>query len=153
MPRSLQHKDLPCLQNRYKFLSWLRYAHEVIEKNVKFNLELGQLLKLARRRKGLTMQAAANLIGCAKSAVGHWETGRNAVSVADLLKLASLYSVEPNELIPGKSAPESQEEKFLRDYAQLDAPHKAALAAFLESFTQASKSFDPGATKNKPDKS
>jgi len=153
MPRSLQHKDTDCLHDRHKLLSWLLYARRVLEKNVQFNLELGQLLKTARLRKGITMQAAADLIGCAKSALGHWETGRNAVSVVDLLKLASLYGVEPDELIPGKPAPTTEEEKFMRDYAQLDASHKAALQAFLETFSKASKSFGPGEPKDKPGKS
>ena len=153
MQRSLHHKDTECLHGRHELLSWLRYAHRMLEKNHQFNLELGQLLKTARQKKGLTMQAAADLIGCAKSALGHWETGRNAVSVVDLLKLAALYGVEPDGLIPGKPEPSTEEEKFMRAYAQLDASHKAALQAFLETFSKASMSFTLDDDKNKPSKS
>ena len=152
MPRSLHHTDSGCLHGRHKLLSWLRYAQWMLEKNLQFNLQLGELLKMARQRKGLTMQAAADLIGCAKSALGHWETGRNAVSVVDLLKLASLYGVEPDELISGRPAPSTEEERFMRDYAQLDASHKAALQAFLETFSKASKSFKSDDGKDTPSK-
>jgi transcriptional regulator with XRE-family HTH domain len=104
------------------------------QKDPRFQIELGARLKEARLRKQMTMQAAADVIGCAKSALGHWETGRNAVSVADLLRLAELYGVPPEQLIPGEAGRQSVDEQFIRAYAQLDEAGKAAMLAFMSTY-------------------
>jgi transcriptional regulator with XRE-family HTH domain len=134
MTGSLSPVDHKSLLSRHAFFVWLRYAAQMQQKDPRFQIELGARLKEARLRKQMTMQAAADVIGCAKSALGHWETGRNAVSVADLLRLAELYGVPPEQLIPGEPARQSVDEQFIRAYAQLDEAGKAAMLAFMSTY-------------------
>ena len=104
------------------------------QRDPRFNVELGARLKEARTRKQMTMQAAADVLGCAKSALGHWETGRNAVSVVDLLRLAELYGVPPEQLIPSDPGRQSVDEQFIRAFAQLDEAGKTAMLAFMSTY-------------------
>jgi transcriptional regulator with XRE-family HTH domain len=104
------------------------------QRDPQFHIELGARLKEARIRKQMTMQAAADVLGCAKSALGHWETGRNAVSVVDLLRLAALYGVPSEQFIPGNAGQQTMDEQFIQAYAQLDEAGKAAMLAFMSTY-------------------
>jgi len=134
MTGSLPLVDVRSLLSRHAFYVWLRYAARMQQKDPRFNVELGVRLKEARIRKQMTMQATADAMGCAKSAVGHWETGRNAVSVIDLLRLAELYGVPPEQLIPSDPGRQSIDEQFIRAYAQLDEAGKTAMLAFMSTY-------------------
>lgn len=134
MPSSLSLVDSESLLSRHAFFVWLGYAARMQQRDPQFHIELGARLKDARIRKQMTMQAAADVLGCAKSALGHWETGRNAVSVVDLLRLAALYGVPPEQFIPGNAGQPTMDEQFIQAYAQLDEAGKAAMLAFMSTY-------------------
>lgn len=137
MNSSLHREDVMCLQLEAVCIRWLMYADLVLEKDPKFNAQLGALLRAARVRAEMSLADVAKQVGCAKSAIGNWETGVNAISVVDLLKLAGLYRIPPEQLLPGSTAPLSAEEQFLRDYAGLDEAGKTAMRAFQQTYAAA----------------
>lgn len=61
--------------------------------------QLGARLRSARQAKGLTLRDAAHACQCTESAVSYWESGKNAVSVADLKTLCDLYAAAPAQIL------------------------------------------------------
>lgn len=60
---------------------------------------LGDALRQARDRRGLSQQHAADALGLARSAVSNIEAGVRTVSAAELRKLAELYGVDVADLL------------------------------------------------------
>ena len=60
---------------------------------------LGQVLKEHRLRCSMTQEFVAEAMGVSRQAVSKWENGTADPSTSNLLKLARLYGVEPEELI------------------------------------------------------
>lgn len=60
---------------------------------------LGEVLKEHRTRCGMTQEFVAESMGVSRQAVSKWENGTADPSTANLLKLAKLYGVSPEELI------------------------------------------------------
>ena len=53
----------------------------------------------ARKAAGLTQEALGEKLGVSRQAVSKWETGAADPSTANLLALAKLYGVSPEELL------------------------------------------------------
>lgn len=68
----------------------------------KFSAALGSRLRAARRQRGWSLADVEGLTeGEYKaSVVGAYERGERAMSVQRLVRLAEIYSVAPNELLP-----------------------------------------------------
>lgn len=69
---------------------------------------LGERLRQARIRAGLSQEQAAQRIGCDRSSLSRWEKGEVPPAADRLLQLAELYGVSPNELTgwtPAESVP------------------------------------------------
>ncbi len=60
---------------------------------------LGEVLKEHRTRCAMTQEFVAEAMGVSRQAVSKWENGTADPSTANLLKLAKLYGITPEELI------------------------------------------------------
>ena len=60
---------------------------------------LGEVLKEHRTRCGMTQEFVAESLGVSRQAVSKWENGTADPSTSNLLKLAKLYGITPEELI------------------------------------------------------
>ncbi|MBR3950115.1 MAG: helix-turn-helix transcriptional regulator [Oscillospiraceae bacterium] len=60
---------------------------------------LGEALKGHRTRCGMTQEFVAEHLGVSRQAVSKWENGTSDPSTANLLALAKLYEVSPEELL------------------------------------------------------
>lgn len=60
---------------------------------------LGEVLKEHRIRCAMTQEFVAEAMGVSRQAVSKWENGTADPSTSNLLKLADLYGVVPEELI------------------------------------------------------
>ena len=60
---------------------------------------LGEVLKEHRTRCGMTQEFVAESMGVSRQAVSKWENGTADPSTSNLLKLAKLYGISPEELI------------------------------------------------------
>ena len=52
-----------------------------------------------RKEKGLKQEQVANILGVDKSTIHRWETGKRAVDINDLNRLAAVYEVDPVALL------------------------------------------------------
>ena len=77
-------------------------------------MQIGQKIKTARVKKGLTQEALAEKVGVQKSAVAKWENGRvSEIRRSNLLKLAKVLSIDPNSLLD--NAEEEQEKPAINN--------------------------------------
>ncbi|MCD8144187.1 MAG: helix-turn-helix domain-containing protein [Oscillospiraceae bacterium] len=60
---------------------------------------LGEVLKSHRTRCKMTQEFVAEALGVSRQAVSKWENGTSDPSTANLLALAKLYGVSPEELL------------------------------------------------------
>ena len=60
---------------------------------------LGEVLKEHRTRCGMTQEFVAESMGVSRQAVSKWENGTADPSTSNLLKLAKLYGIAPEDLI------------------------------------------------------
>ena len=60
---------------------------------------LGEVLKEHRTRCGMTQEFVAESLGVSRQAVSKWENGTADPATSNLLKLAKLYGITPEELI------------------------------------------------------
>ena len=60
---------------------------------------LGETLKAHRSRCGMTQEFVAESLGVSRQAVSKWESGKSDPSTSNLLALARLYGVSPEELL------------------------------------------------------
>ena len=52
-----------------------------------------ETLKMLRKKKGLTQQKLAEILGIKQNSYSDWETGNNEPSLENLIKLADLLEV------------------------------------------------------------
>lgn len=67
---------------------------------------LGEVLKEHRTRCSMTQEFVAESMGVSRQAVSKWENGTADPSTSNLLKLAKLYGITPEELIRSVQAGE-----------------------------------------------
>ena len=60
---------------------------------------LGEVLKDHRMRCSMTQEFVAEALGVSRQAVSKWENGTADPSASNLLKLARLYGISPEDLI------------------------------------------------------
>ena len=60
---------------------------------------LGEVLKDHRMRCSMTQEFVADALGVSRQAVSKWENGTADPSTSNLLKLARLYEISPEDLI------------------------------------------------------
>ena len=64
-------------------------------------MELGKSLAEARRKSGLSQEAVAESLGVSRQTVSKWEIGQVVPNIAQCQKLAALYRLSLDELVPG----------------------------------------------------
>lgn len=63
-------------------------------------MEIGQKIKEARIKRGMTQQELGNIVGVQKSAIAKYESGRVVnIKRSTLQKIASALEIRPSELI------------------------------------------------------
>ena len=62
-------------------------------------MNLSEKILYCRKKAGLSQEALAEKLGVSRQAVSKWETGAADPSTANLLALAKLYGVSPEELL------------------------------------------------------
>lgn len=62
--------------------------------------EFSEKITAARKAKGLSQEAAAELLSVSRQAVAKWENGKSRPSTENLLALSKLYGIPPEELSP-----------------------------------------------------
>lgn len=78
-----------------------KYIHsgEVRKETIAVRKTLGETLKEQRERCKMTQEFVAEHIGVSRQAVSKWETGASDPSTANLIALAKLFGVSPEELL------------------------------------------------------
>ncbi|MBQ7874038.1 MAG: helix-turn-helix transcriptional regulator [Oscillospiraceae bacterium] len=60
---------------------------------------LGETLKELRTERNMTQEFVAESLGLSRQAVSKWENGTSEPSTTNLIAIAKLYGVEPEELL------------------------------------------------------
>lgn len=60
---------------------------------------LGELLKSHRMERKMTQEFVAESLGVSRQAVSKWEQGKSDPSTSNLLALAKLYQIPPEDLL------------------------------------------------------
>ena len=69
------------------------------QENAAVRKSLGQVLKDRRLECKMTQEFVAERLGVSRQAVSKWESGTSDPSTANLLALAKLYDIAPEELL------------------------------------------------------
>ena len=76
------------------------------KQDVEIKKSLGEVLKEHRIQAQLTQEFVAESLGVSRQAVSKWENGTADPSTTNLLKLAKLYNISPDELLRSVATPE-----------------------------------------------
>lgn len=79
-------------------LKYLRTA-DARKERTQIRRSLSETLKENRTRCKMTQEFVAEAVGVSRQAVSKWENGTSDPSTANLLQLAKLYGVSPEELL------------------------------------------------------
>ena len=63
------------------------------EKNI-YDVALGSILKEYRQQNKMSLQNVADKIGVTKQMIFHYENGRSALTVNQLIKICNVYGVD-----------------------------------------------------------
>ena len=92
-------------------------------------MELGQKLKEARIRSGLTQEDIVRQVGVSRQTVSNWENNRSYPDLASVLKLSDLYGMSLDDMLKEDSSLQRQMEEhkdriknyfsYIHDFAML----------------------------------
>ena len=79
----------------------LKYIHSTDVRKEKQNtkVSLGEAIKSHRLRCQMTQEFVAETIGVSRQAVSKWESGSSDPSTSNLIALAKLFNISPEELL------------------------------------------------------
>ena len=79
----------------------LKYIHskDVREEKETTKVFLGEAIKANRLRCQMTQEFVAEAIGVSRQAVSKWESGASDPSTSNLIALAKLFEISPEELL------------------------------------------------------
>ena len=110
MPYSIKLRD-SCWRNRY-FICYTvsgktegikalrKYKSDPARKEkVEKEKSLGEVLKKHRMDCSMTQEFVAQTLGVSRQAVSKWESGRSAPSTTNLMALAKLFGISPEDLL------------------------------------------------------
>lgn len=73
-----------------------------------FYRDFGMMLKVARKKAGLTQDGLAERVGMSRSSIANIETGRQKTPLHTLLEFSGSMGVQPVDLLPAQDQPEQQ---------------------------------------------
>ena len=78
-----------------------KYIHssEIRNEKKEVKVSLGEAIKQCRVEKKMTQEFVAERIGVSRQAVSKWESGLSDPSTTNLIALAKLFDVTPEELL------------------------------------------------------
>lgn len=83
-------------------------------------MNIGQIIRDARIKKGYTQEQLGEIMGVQKSAIAKWENGRVVnIKRENLKKLAEVLSIPPYELVAPNSIVSNSEHNLSSDELQL----------------------------------
>ena len=83
-------------------------------------MNIGQIIRDARIKKGYTQEQLGEIMGVQKSAIAKWENGRVVnIKRENLKKLAEVLSIPPYELVAPDSIVSNSEQHLSSDELQL----------------------------------
>lgn len=74
-------------------------AKDAREEKAEAAKSLGEVLKKYRTERNMTQEFVAESLGVSRQAVSKWESGRSDPSTSNLIALAKLFGVAPEELL------------------------------------------------------
>lgn len=79
----------------------LKYIHskDVREEKQATKVSLGEVIKANRLRCQMTQEFVAETIGVSRQAVSKWESGASDPNTSNLIALAKLFGISPEELL------------------------------------------------------
>lgn len=79
----------------------LKYIHskDIRDEKRATRASLGEVLKSHRMRCQMTQEFVADALGVSRQAVSKWETGTSDPSTSNLIALAKLFKISPEELL------------------------------------------------------
>jgi len=112
------------------------------------NVEIGNRIRAARERLGLTQAALAQQVGVTRSAVAQWETGRAGQVGGHLAQIAAVLGLGIDHLLRGGAAQSLAQEfgesgltgdemAILRLYRNCPADDRAILLRMARRLSQA----------------
>lgn len=84
-----------CIRALRKYLR----SGEVRKEKKAVAISLGEALKENRERCHMTQEFVAKAVGVSRQAVSKWETGTSDPSTSNLIALARLFEISPEELL------------------------------------------------------
>lgn len=75
------------------------YNQDVRDEKKQSAETLGEVLRIYRTENKMTQEFVAESLGVSRQAVSKWESGASDPSTTNLIALAKLYKIEPEELI------------------------------------------------------
>ncbi len=63
-------------------------------KDDEMNKKIGEWLALRREEKGFSQQYVANMLGCTRTAVHYWESGKRTIYATNLLQYCELLGAD-----------------------------------------------------------
>ncbi|MBR3963448.1 MAG: helix-turn-helix domain-containing protein [Oscillospiraceae bacterium] len=74
-------------------------AENVTPRQEEIRKTLGETLKELRTEKNMTQEFVAESLGVSRQAVSKWENGSSEPSTSNLIAIAKLYEIPPEELL------------------------------------------------------
>lgn len=75
------------------------YSTDIRDDKVAIRKSLGEVLREQRMKCQMTQEFVAEAIGVSRQAVSKWENGTSEPSTSNLLTIAKLYDIAPEDLI------------------------------------------------------
>ena len=74
-------------------------SSDIRQEKAEMKKSLGEAIKAYRTRCGMTQEFVAEQLGVSRQAVSKWESGKADPSTSNLLALARLFDISPEELL------------------------------------------------------
>ena len=88
-------------------------------------------LKIFRKQKNMTQMQLAKKLNYGYTAISNYESGRNELSFDDLIRLAQILDVTPDELLGVEFI--SKEKKFVSSFEKLNDENKNRILDLIQA--------------------
>ncbi len=81
-------------------------------------MELGEIIKAARKDSGLTQEQAAEALGVSRQTLSNWERGKTYPDIVSVIKMSDLYCVSLDRLLKEEKKEERSMDKTYMEFLQ-----------------------------------